>query len=207
MCSRSRKKSGLIDFVTGIFTGDWKKAWNGIVSAFKGIFNGIVDVAKAPINLIIGLINGLITGVQSGINAIVGAVNKMSFDVPDWVPVIGGKKFGFDLPRANFSKIPYLAQGGYVQPNTPQLAMIGDNRHQGEVVSPEDKLTDMARQAAEMASNAELLQTAIDILKQILKILETRDLDIKLDGKSLKKYVVDKINEHTKQTGKCEIIT
>lgn len=198
---------GVIRFIKGVFSGDWEGAWNGIVTAFDGIFSGIVDIAKAPINLIIGLINGLITGVQSGINAIVGAVNKMSFDVPDWVPVIGGRKFGFDLPRANFSKIPYLAQGGYVQPNTPQLAMIGDNRHQGEVVSPEDKLTDMARQAAEMASNAELLQTAIDILKQILKILETRDLDIKLDGKSLKKYVVDKINEHTKQTGKCEIIT
>lgn len=198
---------GLIDFITGIFSGDWEKAWNGIIDTFSGIFNLLADVAKAPINLVIGFINGLITGVQSGINAIVRSVNKLSFKVPNWVPGIGGEDFGFHLPEADFSKIPYLAQGGYVKPNTPQLAMIGDNRHQGEVVAPEDKLLDMAQKAAAMASSAELLAEAISILKQILKILETLDLDIQLDGKSLKKYVVDKINEHTKQTGKCEIIT
>lgn len=198
---------GLIDFITGIFSGDWKKAWNGIIDTFSGIFSLLADVAKAPLNLVIGFINGLITGVQSGINAIVRSVNKLSFKVPNWVPGIGGEDFGFHLPEANFSKIPYLAQGGYVKPNTPQLAMIGDNRHQGEVVAPEDKLLDMAQKAAAMASSAELLAEAISILKQILKVLETLDLDIQLDGKSLKKYVVDKINEHTKQTGKCEIIT
>lgn len=197
---------GLIDFITGIFSGDWEKAWNGIIDTFSGIFSLIADVAKAPLNLVIGFINGLITGVQSGINAIVRSVNKLSFKVPNWVPGIGGEDFGFHLPEADFSKIPYLAQGGYVKPNTPQLAMIGDNRHQGEVVAPEDKLLDMAQKAAAMASSAELLAEAISILKQILKILETLDLDIQLDGKSLKKYVVDKINEHTKQTGKCEII-
>ena len=198
---------GLIDFITGIFSGDWEKAWNGIIDTFSGIFSLIADVAKAPLNLVIGFINGLITGVQSGINAIVRSVNKLSFKVPNWVPGIGGEDFGFHLPEADFSKIPYLAQGGYVKPNTPQLAMIGDNRHQGEVVAPEDKLLDMAQKAAAMASSAELLAEAISNLKQILKILETLDLDIQLDGKSLKKYVVDKINEHTKQTGKCEIIT
>lgn len=197
---------GLIDFITGIFSGDWEKAWNGIIDTFSGIFSLLADVAKAPLNLVIGFINGLITGVQSGINAIVRSVNKLSFKVPNWVPGIGGEDFGFHLPEANFSKIPYLAQGGYVKPNTPQLAMIGDNRHQGEVVAPEDKLLDMAQKAAAMASSAELLAEAISILKQILRILETLDLDIQLDGKSLKKYVVDKINEHTKQTGKCEII-
>lgn len=198
---------GLIDFITGIFSGDWEKAWNGIIDTFSGIFSLLADVAKAPLNLVIGFINGLITGVQSGINAIVRSVNKLSFKVPNWVPGIGGEDFGFNLPEADFSKIPYLAQGGYVKPNTPQLAMIGDNRHQGEIVAPEDKLLDMAQKAAAMASSAELLAEAISILKQILKILETLDLDIQLDGKSLKKYVVDKINEHTKQTGKCEIIT
>ena len=198
---------GVIQFIKGVFSGDWEGTWNGIVTAFDGIFSGIADIAKGPINMVIGFINGLITGVQSGINAIVRSVNKLSFKVPNWVPGRGGEDFGFHLPEADFSKIPYLAQGGYVKPNTPQLAMIGDNRHQGEVVAPEDKLLDMAQKAAAMASSAELLAEAISILKQILKILETLDLDIQLDGKSLKKYVVDKINEHTKQTGKCEIIT
>lgn len=197
---------GLIDFITGVFSGDWSEAWNGIVDAFGGIFSLIADIAKGPINMVIGLINGMLDGLESGINWIVRKVNGLSFDVPDWVPVIGGDHFGFDLPEVGFGSIPYLAQGGYVKPNTPQLAMIGDNKHQGEVVAPEDKLIDMAQKAAAMASSAELLAEAISILKQILKVLETLDLDIQLDGKSLKKYVVDKINEHTKQTGKCEII-
>lgn len=198
---------GVIQFIKGVFSGDWEGAWNGIVTAFDGIFSGIVDIAKGPINMVIGLINGMLDGLESGINSIVRKVNSLSFDVPDWVPVIGGDHFGFDLPEVGFGNVPYLAEGGYVKPNTPQLAMIGDNRHQGEVVAPEDKLLDMAQKAAAMASSAELLAEAISILKQILKILETMDLDIQLDGKSLKKYVVDKINEHTKQTGKCEIIT
>jgi phage-related protein len=198
---------GVIQFIKSVFSGDWEGAWNGIVTAFDGIFSGIAEIAKGPINMVIGLINGLLSGMQRGINAVVKGVNKLSFKVPNWVPGIGGEDFGFHLPEADFSKIPYLAQGGYVKPNTPQLAMIGDNRHQGEVVAPEDKLLDMAQKAAAMASSAELLAEAISILKQILKILETLDLDIQLDGKILKKYVVDKINEHTKQTGKCEIIT
>lgn len=198
---------GLIDFIAGVFSGDWSEAWNGIVDAFGGIFSLIADIAKGPINMVIGLINGMLDGLESGINWIVRRVNALSFDVPDWVPVIGGDHFGFDLPEVGFGSIPYLAEGGYVKPNTPQLAMIGDNKHQGEVVAPEDKLIDMAQKAATMASSAELLAEAISILKQILKILEALNLDIQLDGKSLKKYVVDKINEHTKQTGKCEIIT
>nr|DAT92938.1 MAG TPA: minor tail protein [Caudoviricetes sp.] len=198
---------GLIDFIAGVFSGDWSRAWNGIVDAFGGIFSLIADIAKGPINMVIGLINGMLDGLESGINWIVRKINGLSFDVPDWVPVIGGDHFGFDLPEVGFGSIPYLAQGGYVKPNTPQLAMIGDNKHQGEVVAPEDKLLEMAQKAADMASSAELLAEAISILKQILRILETLNLDIQLDGKSLKKYVVDKINEHTKATGKCEIIT
>ena len=197
----------IVDFVGDTFSSAWSNVWNGIINAFDNIFGGIVDIAKGPINMVIGLINGMLDGLESGINWIVRRVNALSFDVPDWVPVIGGDHFGFDLPEVGFGSIPYLAEGGYVKPNTPQLAMIGDNKHQGEVVAPEDKLIDMAQKAAAMASSAELLAEAISILKQILKILEALNLDIQLDGKSLKKYVVDKINEHTKQTGKCEIIT
>ena len=196
----------IVDFVGDTFSSAWSNVWNGIINAFDNIFGGIVDIAKGPINMVIGLINGMLDGLESGINWIVRRVNALSFDVPDWVPIIGGDHFGFDLPEVGFGSIPYLAEGGYVKPNTPQLAMIGDNKHQGEVVAPEDKLLEMAQKAADMASSAELLAEAISILKQILKILETLDLDIQLDGKSLKKYVVDKINEHTKQTGKCEIL-
>ena len=170
---------GLIDFITGIFSGDWEKAWNGIIDTFSGIFSLLADVAKAPLNLVIGFINGLITGVQSGINAIVRSVNKLSFKVPNWVPGIGGEDFGFHLPEADFSKIPYLAQGGYVKPNTPQLAMIGDNRHQGEVVAPEDKIYAQAYKAVEavMSKTNDALESKLDMIIQLLMQILDRTAD------------------------------
>lgn len=170
---------GLIDFITGIFSGDWEKAWNGIIDTFSGIFSLIADVAKAPLNLVIGFINGLITGVQKGINAIVKSVNKLSFKVPKWVPGIGGEDFGFNLQEANFSKIPYLAQGGYVKPNTPQLAMIGDNRHQGEIVAPEDKIYVQAYKAVEavMSKTNDVLESKLDMIIQLLMQILDRTAD------------------------------
>lgn len=103
---------GIIDFIVAVFTGDWKGAWNSVVSIFRNIFDGIVAIAKAPINLVIGLINGMIGGIESGINFCIGCLNKLSFDVPDWVPVIGGEKWGFDIGKLKLDRIGYLAKGG-----------------------------------------------------------------------------------------------
>ncbi|MCA6767590.1 phage tail tape measure protein [Enterococcus hirae] len=86
--------TGFIDFITGIFTGDWSKAWQGVVDIFGGIFDGIVAVGKAHINAMIGLINGFIGGLNN-------------IKIPKWVPGIGGKSF-------SISKLPYLAQGGHL---------------------------------------------------------------------------------------------
>ena len=101
--------------------------------------------------------------------------------------------------------IPMLAQGGYVKKNTPQLAMIGDNRHQGEVVAPERKLEEMALRAASMAGGG-VTPELIAILKEILNVLNALDLNVYLDGKQVKKRIVDLINANTKATGVCEII-
>lgn len=170
---------GVIQFIKGVFSGDWEGAWNGIVTAFDGIFSGIADIAKGPINMVIGMINGLLSGMQRGINAVVKGVNKLSFKVPNWVPGIGGEDFGFHLPQANFSKIPYLAQGGYVKPNTPQLAMIGDNRHQGEIVAPEDKIYAQAYKAVEavMRKTNDALESKLDMIIQLLMQILDRTAD------------------------------
>lgn len=86
--------TGFIDFITGVFTGDWERAWNGVVNIFGGIFDGIVAIAKMPLNNMIGLINGFIRG-----------LNKIK--VPKWVPGVGGKTF-------SIGELPYLAKGGHV---------------------------------------------------------------------------------------------
>ncbi|MBR8697128.1 phage tail tape measure protein [Enterococcus gallinarum] len=86
--------TGFIDFITGVFTGDWERAWNGIVNIFGGIFDGIVAIAKMPLNNMIGLINGFIRGINN-------------IKVPKWVPGMGGKSF-------SIGELPYLAKGGHV---------------------------------------------------------------------------------------------
>jgi len=109
--------TGVIDFVQGVFSGNWKKAWEGVKTIFKGIFDGLLAIAKAPLNLIIGILNGLI----DGLNFLIRGINKIGFDVPDWVPVIGGKRFGFNLKE--IGKIAYLAQGGILSSGT---AIVGE---------------------------------------------------------------------------------
>ena len=133
---------GLLDFVTGVFSGDWKKAWNGIKTFFSGLWDAMVNIVKTPVNLIIDLVEGMANGVISALNGMIRAINGLKFDVPDWVPGLGGKKFGFNLKEISKISIPRLATGGYVAANTPQLAIIGDNKREGEIVAPESKITE-----------------------------------------------------------------
>lgn len=115
---------GVCKFITGVFSGDWKKAWNGLKDVFKGIWDALVGIVKVPLNLIIGLVNKMIGAVESAANFIVDGVNLLSFEVPDWVPGIGGETFGFDLSPVSFTRIQYLAKGGIVNSATP--AIIGE---------------------------------------------------------------------------------
>ena len=128
---------GIVDFVAGIFTGDWRRAWNGIKDIFSGIWNALVDIAKAPINMIIDLVNGMIGAFEDGVNWLIDSINTLSWDVPDWVPIIGGETFGFDIPNIDLPEIPRLATGTVVPANYGNfLAVLGDNKRETEVVSP-----------------------------------------------------------------------
>lgn len=115
---------GIIDFVAGVFTGDWERAWNGIKDIFGGIWDAIASLVKTPVNTIIGVINSLIKGVVSGINGVIKALNKLSFKIPSWVPEFGGKKFGFNIPKVSAPQIPYLAKGGF--PGMGQLFVANE---------------------------------------------------------------------------------
>ena len=88
-------------------------------------------------------------------------------------------------------QIPQLAQGGYVKANTPQLAMIGDNRHQGEVVAPEDKLLEMARKAASGAGSPEQLQKIISLLETLISLVQGGDdIVLAVDGEELARAMI-----------------
>ena len=94
---------GLITFITGVFTGNWRQAWDGIKSIFSGIWEAIKSVAKGAVNGIISIINGII-----------GGLNKLK--IPDWIPGLGGK--GINIPL-----IPMLAKGSR---NTPDTFIAGE---------------------------------------------------------------------------------
>lgn len=143
--------NGIVDFITGTFSGNWEQAWNGIADIFGGIFDSLITLAKTPLNMVIDIINSLMEKINSGLSAIESA---FSFNYDFENPITHTRHtghYGMSLPRV--PTIPHLAQGGYVKPNTPQLAMIGDNLHQGEVVAPEDKLKQMAIEAAMAAGS------------------------------------------------------
>lgn len=133
---------GTIEFITGVFSGDWDKAWEGIKKVFKGVWDSLVGIVKTPINLIIDLINGLVGGVCEGVNAIIKSLNKLSFDVPDWVPGFGGKKFGFNLSLVTAPKIPKLATGAVIPPNREFLAVLGDQKRGTNIEAPLDTIVE-----------------------------------------------------------------
>lgn len=106
---------GLIDFIVGVFSVDWGRAWEGIKNVFEGIWNGIKDIVKTPINAIIGFLNRLIRGVASAVNNIAKMLNSINIKIPNWVPGLGGKRLSFNLPTWTPGSIPYLAEGGVLK--------------------------------------------------------------------------------------------
>lgn len=88
---------GLITFITGVFSGSWSQAWEGIKQIFGSAFDGLVALCKAPLNAVIAIINKAISG-----------INGLGLTIPEWVPVLGGKSFSINLPS-----LPMLARGGF----------------------------------------------------------------------------------------------
>ena len=184
-----RSLGGVIDFVVGVFTGDWERAWQGIADIFGGIWDGIVGILRVPVNAIIDIINKLVSAVASGVNGIADMLNSIS--IPEEIPIVGG--LSFNLPNWTPNPIPHLAQGAYVKANTPQLAMIGDNLHQGELVAPENKLQAMVNTAVATVagsggvSRAELESIVNNAVMRIVAGLS--QMGFYLDGELMAKAV------------------
>ena len=188
--------NGIIMFVKGIFAGSWKKAWQGVKKIFKGVWDTLYSVVKAPINLIIGAVNKMTSAIESAVNWIIDGINSLSFDVPDWVPGIGGERFGFDLDTISIPEIPKLATGGLA--TAPTLAMVGDNRNakaDPEVISPLSKLQGMLDNGK--------LDEVLRVLNSILDWLKAYDPVFfgTVDSKVLFKCIQDSNNQYKRKTG------
>ena len=128
--------SGLITFLTGVFTGDWKKAWNGVLDILKGVWNLIVGTVEGAINFII-----------DGINLLISALNKIHFEVPDWVPLVGGKSFGINITPVSRVSLPRLASGAVIPPNREFMAVLGDQKSGTNIETPLATMVQAFKQA------------------------------------------------------------
>lgn len=116
--------SNIIGFIDNVFSGNWSAAWGNVVSIFGNVFGELANIAKAPINAVISVIN-----------MVLSKINEMKISIPDWVPGVGGKTLGFNIPQ-----IPMLATGGIA--TTPTLAMVGEGG-EPEAVLPLSKLAQL----------------------------------------------------------------
>ncbi len=163
---------GITTFISGVFTGNWSKAWQGIKTIFKGVFDSLAALCKAPINAVIGIINGAI-----------GGINKLDLTIPDWVPLIGGKGFNINVPT-----IPMLYKG--TDNWRGGAAMIHDRGAEvvdlprGSRVYPHDKSIQMARKEGAKSSGG--IQITIQKLADKIEIRSDEDIDRIAEALALK---------------------
>lgn len=148
---------GIITFLTGVFQGDWEKAWNGIVQAVGSIFGTLESLVKTPINAVINLVNKAI-----------GAINKISVDLPS---AVGGGHIGFNIPTIQtLSKGTDNWQGGIVQISEKGGEIV--DLPSGSRVYPHDKSVQMARQESKKNLSVTIAKLADSIV-----VREDSDID------------------------------
>lgn len=142
---------------------DGIKAWfSGIGEWFKTtVLDPIINFFRNFVNGILAFVEGVVNGAINGINAVINAINRIHFDIPDWVPVIGGKSFGFNIPTVAQVALPRLADGAVLRPNQPFAAIVGDQKHGTNVETPLGVIQDALR--AVMAEQDGGVETNVEV--------------------------------------------
>lgn len=148
---------GLIDFIAGVFTGDWERAWDGVKSIFKGVFNGIVMILESAVNLII-----------KGLNWLINKINTIQINIPDW---LGGGSLGFNIPQIGELQIPRLAQGAVIPPNREFLAVLGDQKSGTNIEAPADLIRQIVREELNSSGGEEITIKFTGDLAQLARVL------------------------------------
>lgn len=144
--------SGLGDTISGICE-DVGGFFSDMGENISGVWDSIVAGIKASVNTAIGFVNTMISGAEGAINFLVDAINTLHWEIPDWVPLLGGKEFGFDVPHASFPRVPELAQGAVIPPNSPFLAVLGDQPSGTNIEAPLSTIKDALLQAMAQSGN------------------------------------------------------
>lgn len=164
---------GIIQFIKGVFAGDWESAWEGVKKVFKGIWNSIVIIVESAINFII-----------KGLNWLISKINTIQFTVPSWVPGVGGKSIGVHLSPLSEVRIPRLATGAVIPPNREFMAVLGDQKSGTNIETPLATMVDAFKQAMSEYGGG------------------TTTVVLQLDGKEIARSTVKNINNMTRAAGK-----
>lgn len=165
-----RMLGGLLDFITGVFTGNWDKAWKGIKDMFGGWWNGIYDTFKTVINLVIDGLNALWRAIYRTFSGIANGIGK----AVGWIGNLMGKDWEFSMPKYP-PTIPKLARGAVLPANKPFLAQLGDQKNGRNLEAPESLLRDIYAEG-----NAETNA----LLQQLIQVMQ-KGMTVNVDGKQL----------------------
>ena len=135
--------------------------------------NPLLDFVKRIVNGVLQAVESFINGILGGLNWLIDMINKIGFDVPDWVPLIGGKKFGFNLSHVADVQLPRLAEGAVIPANREFLAVLGDQKSGTNIETP--------------------LETMIEAFRTALSEYGGGDVTIPiyLDGKQIARHVIE----------------
>lgn len=177
--------TGLINFIVGVFTGDWEKAWQGIVDIFEGIFGGIVDFVQGVIDTISSIIEGAINGFKTlfGGYGDFFSGGKSSGSIS----TSGGSRRSLNAPAYVPASIPALASGGVLYDTT--VAMIGEYAGAGnnpEIVAPQNIMMETMEQA-----NAGVINAVMAMGSKVTKAIEDKDTNVYMDSTKVTRKVMD----------------
>ena len=161
-------------------------AWTGFKDILLNLWDGIAGGVRGAVNSIIGFVNGMIRAAVDGVNTVIRLLNSISFEVPGWVPEIGGKTFGFDIPTMSAPQIPMLARGGVIR--QPVLAMMGEYAGAAtnpEIAAPESRLRELMAE-----QNGPVLAAILQLAQAVSsggarELVANQPIEIKLDGQVL----------------------
>lgn len=139
--------NGIVNFVNGVLSGNWRRAWNGIKNIFAGIWNAMASVIKSPVNLIISFMNAMLRGFQRMQNGFASAMNHMNIRLPKWLQEFTGwSSVGFNIGYWSPNYIPYLAKGAVIPPNKEFMAVLGDQKNGNNIEAPESLIRQIVRE-------------------------------------------------------------
>lgn len=194
--------------ITTKLTDYFASAWNGV----KGAWAGIKSRTESVTTKLVDYFSKAWGGIKNAWNGIKSKTATLTVDIKaklakGWNGIVDKLRKSGIKTISNFGKkLPKFAQGGWVAKNSPQLAIVGDNRHESEIVAPDSKLMAMARQASQEAVKNSSNAQVVNLLAQLLVAVQGLDTNVYLDGQDITRNTIKNINQQTRTTGKFPLV-